>query len=136
MTSIISLWGSNILSLEVIKTIIDVPLYRLLILSWKFLEYRIYVRDQSSSTLIIHQQYWISCALSPRYRYRYQARTNKGGYQLTPYCVISCILRSDTRGGGGGRGLSIETAINQANHPRTNLRPTHELIAFHETTII
>lgn len=46
------LWGKIIVfvSSKVIKTIIGVFLHRLLILSWKFLENRIYVCNQSLST--------------------------------------------------------------------------------------
>jgi len=112
-----SLWGDNSLSFKVIKTIIGVPSYHLIILSWKFLRHRIYVRNQSFqhvrniSNIVYRVLYLLDIDTDVNL-----AATKTPDDQLASYCVIRRILRGYPR-------LSIEMAINQANHLRTNLHP-------------
>lgn len=90
-----SLWGDNSPSSEVIKTIIGVPSYHLIILSWKFLEYRIYACNQSFKHLrnisnIVYQVLYLFDIYTD-----VELSTKTPDDQLASYCVIRRVLRGD-----------------------------------------
>lgn len=90
-----SLWGDNSLSSEVIKTIIGVPSYHLIILSWKFLEIgfiRVINRSSTSVTstiLYTRVLYLLDIDIDIK------LATKTPDDQLAPYCVIRPVLRGD-----------------------------------------